>query len=143
MKRSSMPVGKRPRRAGIATFVSSGPATDRLADLPAEADNPGNLRGRCYVPAGLAPRAPLVVVLHGCTQSAAVYDHGSGWSHLADRHGFALLFPEQQRANNMNLCFNWYQPEDAARRSWRGALDPGDDRADGEGLQASTRRASS
>jgi poly(hydroxyalkanoate) depolymerase family esterase len=77
--------------------------------------NPGNLRARIYVPDAMRPGAPLVVVLHGCTQSAAVYDHGSGWSRLADRHGFALLFPEQQRANNMNLCFNWYQPGDAVR----------------------------
>src|SRR4030095_10249009 len=70
---------------------------------------------RIYLPTGLKSGAPLVVVLHGCTQSAAIYDHGSGWSHLADRHGFALLFPEQQRANNMNLCFNWYLPGDASR----------------------------
>jgi poly(hydroxyalkanoate) depolymerase family esterase len=57
----------------------------------------------------------LVVVLHGCTQDAAVYDHGSGWSALADRHGFALLYPEQTRANNPMLCFNWFQAEDIAR----------------------------
>ena len=48
-------------------------------------------------------------------QNAAVYDQGSGWSTLADRHGFALLFPEQRRANNHNLCFNWYAPGDARR----------------------------
>jgi poly(hydroxyalkanoate) depolymerase family esterase len=90
------------------------PVPDRLSDLVSGA-NPGDLRGRYYVPPGLEPGAPMVVVLHGCTQSAALYDHGSGWSRLADRHGFALLFPEQQRANNMNLCFNWFQPEDANR----------------------------
>jgi poly(hydroxyalkanoate) depolymerase family esterase len=115
MKLSKMPQGPRFRRGGIAAFVSPRPPIDRLADLPAARDNPGNLRGRCYVPDSLRAGAPLVVVLHGCTQSAASYDHGSGWSALADRHGFALLYPEQQRANNMNLCFNWYQPEDAAR----------------------------
>jgi len=54
-------------------------------------------------------------VLHGCTQNASVYDHGSGWSRLADRHGFALLFPEQSRSNNPNLCFNWFNPEDVTR----------------------------
>jgi poly(hydroxyalkanoate) depolymerase family esterase len=53
-------------------------------------------------------------VLHGCTQSAADYDRGSGWSRLADSAGFALLFPEQQRANNANLCFNWFQANDTA-----------------------------
>lgn len=111
-----LPNGRAMRRgAGIAALASPGPAVDRLSDLPFTKDNPGSLLARCYVPAGIAPGAPLVVILHGCTQSAAIYDHGSGWSHLADRYGFALLFPEQQRANNMNLCFNWYQPEDAAR----------------------------
>jgi poly(hydroxyalkanoate) depolymerase family esterase len=88
---------------------------DRLGDLPAFGPNPGALRGRTYVPDGLAAGAPLVVVLHGCTQTAAGYDAGSGWSQLADRHGFALLFPEQSRANSPNLCFNWFQPEDIRR----------------------------
>jgi poly(hydroxyalkanoate) depolymerase family esterase len=77
--------------------------------------NPGNLLAHTYIPHGLADDAALVVVLHGCTQSAAGYDKGSGWSQLADRHGFALLFPEQQRANNPNLCFNWFVPADIKR----------------------------
>lgn len=77
--------------------------------------NPGELRMLTYLPPGLPPGAPLVVVMHGCTQNAAAYDHGAGWSTLAERHGFALLFPEQQRANNPNLCMNWFQPEDATR----------------------------
>ena len=77
--------------------------------------NPGNLVAKTFVPEDLADGAPLVVVLHGCTQNAAVYDSGSGWSQLAAREGFALLYPEQQRANNSNLCFNWYSPDDARR----------------------------
>ncbi len=88
---------------------------DRLQDLASFGSNPGNLRARCYVPEQLAENAPLVVVLHGCTQTAAGYDHGSGWSQLADAHGFALLYPEQQRANNPNLCFNWFNFEDTRR----------------------------
>jgi feruloyl esterase len=68
-----------------------------------------------YVPPSLGPQPALVVVLHGCTQSAASYDHGVGWSTLADRHRFTLLFPEQQRANNANQCFNWFQEGDIAR----------------------------
>jgi feruloyl esterase len=54
-------------------------------------------------------------VLHGCKQTAAGYDHGAGWSTLADRYGFALLLPEQQAANNPNGCFNWFQPGDTER----------------------------
>jgi len=58
---------------------------------------------------------PLVVVLHGCTQNADAYDEGSGWSEVARKNGFALLFPEQIRANNPNLCFNWFQTGDTRR----------------------------
>lgn len=93
------------------------PGSDRLMMLSAFGSNPGALAARYYLPPGIGPGAPLVVVLHGCTQDAASYDHGSGWSRLADEHGFAVLFPQQQRANNANLCFNWFNPEDTRRGS--------------------------
>lgn len=86
-----------------------------LTGLDVLFDNPGDLDARMFVPDGLAPHAPLVVVLHGCTQSAADYDAGSGWSRLAARHGFALLYPQQTRRNNPSLCFNWFQPRDTRR----------------------------
>lgn len=88
---------------------------DRLSDLTGFGANPGALRARSFVPEGLGRGAALVVVLHGCTQTAAGYDHGSGWSRVAEEHGFALLLPEQQRANNPNLCFNWFSRSDAGR----------------------------
>ncbi len=77
--------------------------------------NPGALRMFTHVPPDLPAGSALVVVLHGCTQSAADYDLGAGWSTLADRFGFCLLLPEQQAANNPNRCFNWFQPGDSAR----------------------------
>ena len=104
----------RPSRRGVRAFAPL-PANDRLAALPPIADNPGKLAGRLYVPNNIAGPAPLVVVLHGCTQNAALYDHGSGWSALADKHGFILLFPEQNRTNNPLLCFNWFLPDDSGR----------------------------
>jgi len=100
-------------RARVAQ--SPGGNDGRLAPLGPFGANPGALDALAYVPEGLKPGAPLVVVLHGCTQNAAGYDHGSGWSRLAEQHGFALLFPEQRRANNPNLCFNWFSPKDARR----------------------------
>jgi poly(hydroxyalkanoate) depolymerase family esterase len=87
----------------------------RLAELMEFGSNPGALRAWTHIPADLAGNAPLVVVLHGCTQNAASYDNHSGWSSLAEAQGFALLFPEQQRANNPNLCLNWFQPADTGR----------------------------
>lgn len=86
-----------------------------LGELVGFGDNPGALRAKIYVPAGLPENAALVVVLHGCTQTAAGYDAGAGWSRLAEREKFAVLLPEQQRANNAALCFNWFSPEDTRR----------------------------
>ena len=94
---------------------SAFPAADRLHDLEGFGTDPGNLRARLHVPERLDDRPALVVVLHGCTQSAAGYDAGSGWSRLADEQGFIVLFPEQRRANNPNLCFNWFSPGDTRR----------------------------
>ena len=45
--------------------------------------NPGDLRMFSYVPGNLQPAPGLVVVLHGCGQTAAGYDLGAGWSTLA------------------------------------------------------------
>lgn len=101
--------------ARTASRGAVGGAADRLENLAGFGDNPGNLAARLYLPRGLAAGAALVVVLHGCTQTASGYDAGAGWSQLADERGFLLLFPEQRRANNPNLCFNWFSPADNAR----------------------------
>ncbi|WP_274603635.1 extracellular catalytic domain type 1 short-chain-length polyhydroxyalkanoate depolymerase [Polymorphobacter multimanifer] len=52
----------------------------------------------------------MVVALHGCTQTAALYARASGWQALAARHDFALLLPEQTKRNNQSLCFSWFDP---------------------------------
>jgi len=77
--------------------------------------NPGDLRMFSYLPENLTPTPALVVVLHGCGQTAAGYDLGAGWSTMAKRYGFALLMPEQKASNNAQGCFNWFNPEDTAR----------------------------
>jgi poly(hydroxyalkanoate) depolymerase family esterase len=89
----------------------------RLHEITNFGSNPGNLRMHVYVPEGIAPSPPLVIALHGCTQTADAYDHGAGWSDLADRLGFVLVFPEQQPANNPKNCFSWFLPGDTARDS--------------------------
>lgn len=69
----------------------------------------------CYLPNSLKAGAPLVVVLHGCGQTASGYGIGAGWCELADQMGFAVLAPEQKAVNNPNTCFNWFSPEDVTR----------------------------
>jgi len=86
-----------------------------LSDVVDFGANPGALKMRVYRPADLPKRAPLVVVLHGCRQTAEAYAAGAGWLTLADRYGFAVLCPEQTSANNPLCCFNWFEPGDTAR----------------------------
>jgi feruloyl esterase len=78
------------------------------------APNPGNLRAFASVPAK-ARNAPLVVLLHGCGQTAAGYNAGTGWSQLAASRSFAVLAMEQKAANNPGTCFDWFLPEDIRR----------------------------
>ena len=100
---------------GAALRPQGGFDDGRLVEIEDFGANPGNLRMFAHAPEQLGPRPALVVVLHGCTQSAQAYDHGSGWSTLADAHGFALLYPEQKNANNANTCFSWFDPAHTGR----------------------------
>lgn len=87
----------------------------RLVEIAEFGSNPGELRMLAYAPPKLKKKPALVVVLHGCMQTSAEYDRGSGWSALARRQGFLLLYPEQSRRNNPKNCFNWFLPGDIGR----------------------------
>src|SRR5437870_4116551 len=77
--------------------------------------NPGNLNMYAYIPQGISANAPLVVVMHGCTQNATIVSGESGWNTLADRHKFYVVYPEQNSSNNSSYCFNWFQSGDQDR----------------------------
>lgn len=77
--------------------------------------DPGHLRMLSHVPRRLPADPALVVVLHGCMQTAADYSTGAGWRTLADRYGFCLLLPEQRASNNATRCFDWFSPAQTRR----------------------------
>ncbi|MFI6937743.1 PHB depolymerase family esterase [Streptomyces sp. NPDC050418] len=91
------------------------PSAAGLTQITGFGSNPGNLSMYAYAPDGLPPGAPVVLALHGCTQSANDYYSHSGWPQLADTYGFAVVFPQTSSANNANSCFNWFEPADSAR----------------------------
>jgi poly(hydroxyalkanoate) depolymerase family esterase len=105
--------------SGLPQAFGRGPKSSRLTETVGFGSNPGDLKMFSYLPGDqrVRQKLPLVVVLHGCTQNAAGYDNGAGWSTLAARYGFALLMPEQKPSNNGNTCFNWFNPEDISRGS--------------------------
>jgi len=86
-----------------------------LTQVDSFGSNPGALRMFKYVPADLPTGAPLVVALHGCTESASVYSTQTEWGTLADRFGFSVVFAEQPSSNNVISCFNWFQTSDISR----------------------------
>ncbi|GGU97860.1 feruloyl esterase [Streptomyces litmocidini] len=98
-------------------LVALGPQASAagLTQVSGFGSNPGNLSMYAYAPDALPAGAPLVVALHGCTQSASDYYAHSGWPTFADRYGFALVLPQTSSANNANSCFNWFEPGDGAR----------------------------
>lgn len=87
--------------------------TSDLEEVKAFGDNPGALSMLVHAPPGGRASA-VVVAMHGCTQSAADYT-AAGWNELADRAGFAVVYPQQSSSNNMNRCFNWFEKGDIAR----------------------------
>jgi poly(hydroxyalkanoate) depolymerase family esterase len=89
-----------------AVATSEAPLTASVTAVTGFGSNPGALAMYKYVPAGLPQNSPLVVLFHGCTQSAAEYAQ-AGWTELADKWRFALVLPEQSSSNNPIRCFNW------------------------------------
>lgn len=77
-----------------------------------------------YTPPGLDAKtaAPLLVMLHGCTQSAADLAAGTRMNELADRHGFVVAYPEQAARHNGQGCWNWFVRGHQQRGSGEPAL---------------------
>jgi poly(hydroxyalkanoate) depolymerase family esterase len=103
----------------LAAATLAGPARPAaaasLVQVSGFGANPGNLSMFSYRPDGVPPGAPLVVVLHGCGQTANEYFTNAGWRTFADRWRFSLVLPQTSSANNASACFNWFEPGDQAR----------------------------
>jgi poly(hydroxyalkanoate) depolymerase family esterase len=55
-------------------------------------------------------RVPLVVLLHGCTQTAASFAAVTEFNQLADRRGFVVVYPRQLERYNAQRCWQWFHP---------------------------------
>ena len=90
-----------------ATTEREGTTSAALDAVTAFGTNPGKLLMYRYAPASMPQSAPVVVVLHGCTQTAADFAN-AGWNALADKYKFYVVYPQQQSANNPSTCFDWF-----------------------------------
>ena len=63
-----------------------------------------------YLPERVPARAglPLVVMLHGCEQSATLFAQGTRMNQHAEKAGYAVLYPQQSMSSHPQRCWKWY-----------------------------------
>ena len=78
---------------------------------------------KLFLPAGVAgTAAPLVVMLHGCTQGPDDFAAGTGMNRLGEAQRFAVLYPAQAQDANPQRCWNWFKHHHQQRGRGEAAL---------------------
>jgi poly(hydroxyalkanoate) depolymerase family esterase len=77
-----------------------------------------------YLPSGLRRRSrvPMVLLLHGCTQTPAEFADATRFSTVADRNGFILVLPQQEQRHHLKRCWRWYETLHQLRGSGEPAM---------------------
>ena len=115
---------------GLAGLMQRAPATtpepmpDGARFVAGSFSGEAGTRGyKLYIPSTYRGEAvPLVVMLHGCTQSPDDFAAGTKMNALAEEHGFLVAYPAQPPSANPQKCWNWFNPGDQRRGRGEPAL---------------------
>jgi poly(hydroxyalkanoate) depolymerase family esterase len=86
-------------------------------------DDIGQRAYKLYIPSSYQGQArPLIVMLHGCTQTPDDFAAGTRMNELAEEHNFLVVYPAQSISANSSKCWNWFNPRDQRREQGEPAL---------------------
>lgn len=104
----------RSKPAAAVKPAPAAPATGKwMASYLSGMSDRGTLRRMSYwlyIPdkAPAATGLPLIVMLHGCDQTATLFAEGTRMNQLAEAAGYAVLYPQQSVSTHPHRCWKWY-----------------------------------
>src|ERR1700694_2594093 len=106
-------------RAASPTLAASGTFSQHTYSGPA-----GSRDYFVYTPAGYTSgsRVPMVVMLHGCNQTATDFANTTQMNALADSNQFIAVYPQQSAFVSVDLCWQYYLPANQARDTGEPAI---------------------
>ncbi len=83
----------------------------------------GSRRYKLFIPPAYhGQKLPLLLMLHGCTQSPDDFATGTRMNQLAAEQAMFVAYPEQPRGANFSKCWNWFNPHDQHRGAGEPAI---------------------
>ncbi len=101
---------------GFASRPTPDPLPDGASFITASYTNEAGTRAyKLYSPGNHGERLPLIVMLHGCTQSPDDFAAGTRMNALAEENGCLVAYPAQAAFANAKKCWNWFKPDHQQR----------------------------
>jgi poly(hydroxyalkanoate) depolymerase family esterase len=102
---------------GFASRHAPDPLPDGASFMTMSYTNAAGTRAyKLYIPGNHAgERLPLIVMLHGCTQSPDDFAAGTRMNAVAEEKGCLVAYPAQPASANAKKCWNWFNPDDQRR----------------------------